>query len=127
MSLRDVPNVGNGHRRSWRRFQRLAHPLRSSRGCPALQNDVASPKLPFSQAVFAQLKYPDNRYCVRYEWAKVKAASNRRLHGMDFQDTIGALKDPNRIEEADDGFDYGENRDGLQRHVGRSQLLGRTA
>jgi len=48
---------------------------------------------------------------VRYEWDKVKAASNRRRHGVDFQDAIGALEDPNRIEEADDRLDYAEDRD----------------
>lgn len=48
---------------------------------------------------------------MRYEWAKVKAASNRPLHGIDFQDAIGALEDPNRIEEADDRFGYEEDRD----------------
>ncbi len=47
---------------------------------------------------------------MRYEWDKVTAASNRRLHGIDFQDAIVALEDPNRIEEADDRFDYGEDR-----------------
>jgi len=48
---------------------------------------------------------------VRYEWDKVKAASNLRLHGVDFVDAIAALEDPNRIEEADDRFDYDEDRD----------------
>jgi uncharacterized DUF497 family protein len=48
---------------------------------------------------------------VRYEWDKAKAASNLRLHGVDFQDAIGALEGPNRLEEADDRFDYGEDRD----------------
>lgn len=48
---------------------------------------------------------------MRYEWDKAKAASNRRLHGVDFEDAIEALEDPDRIEEADDRFDYGEDRD----------------
>ncbi|MGH6952132.1 MAG: BrnT family toxin [Vitreimonas sp.] len=48
---------------------------------------------------------------MRYEWDKAKAAANRRLHGIAFQDAIGALEDPNRIEEADDRFDYEEDRD----------------
>lgn len=48
---------------------------------------------------------------MRYEWDKAKAASNLRLHGVDFQDAIGALEDPNRIEEADDRFGYEEERD----------------
>lgn len=51
------------------------------------------------------------RYRVRYEWDKAKAAVNLRLHGVDFADAIPALEDPNRIEEADDRFDYGEERD----------------
>lgn len=57
---------------------------------------------------------------MRYEWDKVKAASNRRLHGIDFQDAIVAREDPNPIEEADDRFDYGEDRDiviGMSRGV----------
>jgi uncharacterized DUF497 family protein len=48
---------------------------------------------------------------VQYEWDKVKAVSNLRLHGVDFRDAIGALEDPDRIEDADDRFDYGEERD----------------
>jgi uncharacterized DUF497 family protein len=48
---------------------------------------------------------------VRYEWDKAKAALNLRRHGVDFQDAIGALEDPNRLEEADDRFDYEEERD----------------
>lgn len=48
---------------------------------------------------------------MRYEWDKTKAASNLRLHGVDFVDAIPALEDPNRIEEADDRFSYGEERD----------------
>lgn len=48
---------------------------------------------------------------MRYEWDKAKAASNLRLHGVDFRDAIPALEDPDRIEEADDRFDYGEERD----------------
>lgn len=48
---------------------------------------------------------------MRYEWDKAKASSNLRRHGVDFRDAINALEDPNRIEEADDRFDYGEDRD----------------
>ena len=48
---------------------------------------------------------------VRYEWDKAKAASNLQLHGVDFRDAIDALEDPDRIEDADDRFDYGEERD----------------
>lgn len=46
-----------------------------------------------------------------YEWSRSKAAQNLRLHGVDFADAIDALEDPNRIEEADDRFDYGEERE----------------
>lgn len=48
---------------------------------------------------------------MRYEWDQAKAASNLRLHGVDFVDAIPAIEDPSRIEEADDRFDYGEERD----------------
>ena len=48
---------------------------------------------------------------IRYHAECAKAASNLRRHGVDFQDAIVALEDPNRIEEADDRFDYEEDRD----------------
>ena len=48
---------------------------------------------------------------MRYEWDRAKAAANLRQHGVDFEDAIPALEDPNRIEEADDRFDYDEERD----------------
>lgn len=48
---------------------------------------------------------------VRYEWDKAKAASNLQLHGVDFRDAISALEDPDRIEDDDDRFGYGEERD----------------
>lgn len=48
---------------------------------------------------------------MRYEWDTAKAAANLRLHGVDFVDAIVSLEDPNRIEEADDRFDYDEERD----------------
>jgi uncharacterized DUF497 family protein len=47
---------------------------------------------------------------VRYEWDSVKAAANRRKHGVDFEDAISALQDPNRLEEIDTRFVYGEER-----------------
>ncbi len=55
----------------------------------------------------------DIRYhwCVGYEWDKAKAAANLRRHCVDFSDAIAALEDPDRIEEADDRFEYGEDRD----------------
>lgn len=45
-----------------------------------------------------------------YEWDAAKAAENRRKHGIDFVDAIAAVEDPNRLEEVDTRFDYGEER-----------------
>jgi uncharacterized DUF497 family protein len=45
-----------------------------------------------------------------YEWDAAKAAENRRRHGIDFADSIAAVEDPNRLEEIDSRFDYGEER-----------------
>lgn len=45
-----------------------------------------------------------------YEWDAAKAAENRRRHGIDFVDSIAAVEDPNRLEEIDDRFEYGEER-----------------
>ncbi|HSK80511.1 MAG TPA: BrnT family toxin [Thermoanaerobaculia bacterium] len=39
-----------------------------------------------------------------------KAAENRRRHGIDFADSIAAIEDPNRLEEVDSRFEYGEER-----------------
>jgi len=47
---------------------------------------------------------------VRYEWDNDKAAANRRKHGVNFEDAIGALEDPNRLEEIDARFVYREER-----------------
>jgi uncharacterized protein len=47
---------------------------------------------------------------VQYEWDDEKAALNLRKHGVDFLDAIAALEDPNRAEEIDAQFDYGEER-----------------
>jgi uncharacterized DUF497 family protein len=47
---------------------------------------------------------------VDYEWDDAKEALNRRKHGVDFNDAIAALQDPNRVEEIDTDFDYGEER-----------------
>jgi uncharacterized DUF497 family protein len=38
---------------------------------------------------------------VNYEWDNAKEALNRRKHGVDFVTAIGALEDPNRLEDAD--------------------------
>lgn len=45
-----------------------------------------------------------------YEWDTAKAAENRRKHGIDFADSIAAIEDPNRLEEVDPRFEYGEER-----------------
>jgi uncharacterized DUF497 family protein len=45
-----------------------------------------------------------------YEWDEAKAVANLAKHGVDFVDAIGALADPNRIEDIDDGVGYGEER-----------------
>jgi uncharacterized DUF497 family protein len=47
---------------------------------------------------------------VDYEWDDAKAAENLRKHGIDFTESIEALEDPNRLEEVDTRFDYGEER-----------------
>ena len=45
-----------------------------------------------------------------YEWDAAKAAENFHKHGIDFTDSIAALEDPNRLEEIDSRFEYGEER-----------------
>jgi uncharacterized DUF497 family protein len=47
---------------------------------------------------------------VQFEWDDAKATDNLRKHGVDFVDAIPALEDPNRLEDIDDRFDYGEER-----------------
>lgn len=47
---------------------------------------------------------------MEYEWDDAKAAANLAKHGVDFADAIGALADPNRIEDIDDSVAYGEER-----------------
>jgi uncharacterized protein len=47
---------------------------------------------------------------VDYEWDEAKPVLNRRKHGVDFPDAIGALEDPNRLEEADATLEHGEER-----------------
>jgi uncharacterized DUF497 family protein len=47
---------------------------------------------------------------MEYEWDDAKAAANLAKHGVDFVDAIGALLDPNRIEDIDDSVGYGEER-----------------
>ena len=45
-----------------------------------------------------------------YEWDEAKEALNRRKHGVDFNDAVAALQDPNRLEEIDAEFEYEEER-----------------
>ena len=47
---------------------------------------------------------------MRYEWDNGEGAENLRNHGLDFADAIAALEDPNRLEEIDTRFEYGEER-----------------
>ena len=47
---------------------------------------------------------------MNYEWNTAKAIENRRRHGIDFADAMAAIEDPNRLEEIDDRFEYGEER-----------------
>jgi hypothetical protein len=47
---------------------------------------------------------------MHFEWDDVKAAANLAKHGVDFIDAIGALADPNRIEDIDDSGAYDEER-----------------
>ena len=47
---------------------------------------------------------------MRYEWDAAKEASNLRHHGVDFRDAVVALEDPNRLEDVDTRFAYGEER-----------------
>ena len=47
---------------------------------------------------------------MQYEWDEGKASENLRKHGVDFMDAIAALEDPNRFEEIDTRFAYGEER-----------------
>lgn len=47
---------------------------------------------------------------IKYEWDLEKAIANRQKHHIDFADAVDALEDPNRLEEIDDRFDYGEDR-----------------
>jgi uncharacterized DUF497 family protein len=47
---------------------------------------------------------------VQYTWDNGKAAENLAKHGVDFADAIGAIEDPNRIEEIDNRFVYDEER-----------------
>lgn len=45
-----------------------------------------------------------------FEWDDAKAASNRDLHGVSFDDACLVFRDPFAIELIDDREDYGEER-----------------
>jgi uncharacterized protein len=47
---------------------------------------------------------------VHHEWDNDNAAENLLKHGVDFVDAVPALEDPNRMEDLDERFDYGEDR-----------------
>jgi len=47
---------------------------------------------------------------MEYEWDRAKAAANVVKHGIDFLDAIGALTDPQRLEDPDDDIAHGEER-----------------
>jgi uncharacterized protein len=75
-----------------------AHPIRTG-------SASASPRI-----VCSQLPLSGTILRVQYEWDNGKAANNLRKHGVDFADAIAALEDPNRLEETDTRFNYGEER-----------------
>lgn len=57
-----------------------------------------------------RLRVTSSIQVMNYEWDTAKAIENRRRHGIEFADAIAATEDPNRLEEIDDRFDYGEER-----------------
>ena len=60
------------------------------------------------QVACRRYRYPVPIFRVQYEWDNGKGADNLRKHGVDFADAIAALEDPNRVEEMDTRFVYGE-------------------
>lgn len=46
----------------------------------------------------------------KFEWDPAKAATNRRLHGVSFEQASKVFTDQNPIEWADAREDYGEDR-----------------
>jgi putative transcriptional regulator len=69
-------------------------------------------------AVYPDYRYPVVMGRVRYEWDDAKSTSNQRKHGVDFLDAVAALEDPNRLEDIDANFEYGEER---MRAIGRAR------
>ena len=51
-------------------------------------------------------------YCakMRFEWDRRKARGNLGKHGIGFEDAARALSDPDRLDEIDERFEYGEER-----------------
>lgn len=47
---------------------------------------------------------------MKVHWDDAKAASNKKKHGIAFEDAIAALRDPYRLEDIDDRFEYSEER-----------------
>lgn len=45
-----------------------------------------------------------------FEWDEAKSAACRGMRGFDFAYALGIFRDPERIVEADERFDYGERR-----------------
>jgi uncharacterized DUF497 family protein len=46
----------------------------------------------------------------RFDWNSKKAATNRRDHGVAFDQAVEAFRDPRAVETIDDREDYGEER-----------------
>jgi uncharacterized DUF497 family protein len=47
---------------------------------------------------------------MNFEWDTQKAVSNKRKHGISFDDAADALRDPDIVEDLDVNDDYDEDR-----------------
>jgi uncharacterized protein len=47
---------------------------------------------------------------MRFEWDNAKAVSNKRKHGISFEDASEAMRDPDVVEDLDTQDEYGEDR-----------------
>jgi uncharacterized protein len=47
---------------------------------------------------------------MRFEWDNAKAVSNKRKHGVSFEDASEAMRDPDVVEDLDTQDEYGEDR-----------------
>jgi uncharacterized DUF497 family protein len=47
---------------------------------------------------------------IQFEWDPIKAASNRRKHGVPFAEAIQVFEDPSRQEQLDTSDELGEER-----------------